>query len=90
MSKAVTEVYKWLYFGDLDKEMYEEGSVFLTAKRLRKVQTSQNAGAVEKFCDMVKVTRMPQEEIKYKLEGDSSSVVKRKGMDEHHDDSGGV
>ncbi len=79
MSKAVTEVYKWLYFGDLDKEMYEEGlSIPYSEKVAQSADQSKMPEQWKKFCDMVKVTRMPQEEIKYKLEGDSSSVVKEK------------
>lgn len=76
MSKAVMEVYKFLYSDDMICELYEnEFAVPYNTKIADKADTSKISPQWKAFCDMMKVTREPVEEIKYKIEGDSANVV---------------
>ncbi|MBD9009815.1 MAG: extracellular solute-binding protein [Clostridiales bacterium] len=84
MSKAVMEVYKWMYSDDMISQLYEAGQwIPYNTKISDKADNSKTPKQWKEFCEMMKVTRKPEQDVKFKLEGDSDNIVGEKvWMDE--------
>ncbi len=76
MSKAVMEVYAWLYSDEMMTEKYEEMlCIPYDTKAVENADTSKIEKQWQQFCEMQNITRAPGKSVPMTIEGDNYSLT---------------